>query len=360
MSIPGHMCARHKTGTIPAPARKQPLTVSRARRIGARASPTTIMQILFHYINGDFDEWQRELRARLPEAALRAWQPGDTARADYALVWRPPAEMLAPREGLKAVFNLGAGVDALLALERERPGTLPAGVPLVRLEDSGMAQQMIEYIAYGALRYLRRFDDYAALQREHRWQRLDAHARRDFAVGVLGLGALGTPVARALAGLGLTVRGFSRSAKSIEGIACFHGTPRAGDAGFEAFADGLKLLVNLLPSTPDTEGVLNAETFRRLAPHAYLINVARGAHLVEADLLEALAAGRIEAALLDVLREEPLPAGHPFWSHPRISITPHISADTERDSALAQIAAKIRAFERGEPVGGIVDLARGY
>ncbi len=318
------------------------------------------MQILFHDDQDNPADWQRDVEAALPGATLRAWRPGDDARADYAMVWRPPAEMLKPREGLKAIFNLGAGVDALLAIERARPGTLPPGVPLVRLEDTGMARQMIEYVAYGVLRYLRRFDDYAARQRERSWCKLDAHPREQFVVGVLGLGVLGAQVARALAALGLRVRGFSRGAKALDGIATFSGTPRAGDAGFDAFADGVKVLVNLLPATPDTEGVLNAAAFARLAPGAYLINVARGAHLAEPDLLDALASGRIEAALLDVLREEPLPAAHPFWTHPRITITPHISATTERETAVAQIAAKIRAFERGEPVGGIVDLARGY
>lgn len=318
------------------------------------------MQILFHDSSDSFSDWRAGVEAALPGATLRVWQPGDDAPADYAMVWRPPAALLAPRAGLKAIFNLGAGVDALLAVEREQPGTLPAGVPLVRLEDTGMGQQMIEYVAYGVLRYLRRFDEYAALQREHRWQPLDARPRAQFVVGVLGLGVLGAQVARALAGLGLTVRGFSRGAKSLDGVTTFHGTPRPGDAGFDAFSQGVKVLVNLLPSTPDTHGALNAGVFARLAPGAFVINVARGAHLVEQDLLDALASGRLEGALLDVLHTEPLPAEHPFWAHPRITITPHVSAETERDGAIAQIAAKIRAFERGEAVTGVVDLARGY
>ncbi|MCM2549077.1 2-hydroxyacid dehydrogenase [Burkholderia glumae] len=318
------------------------------------------MQILLHYSDGELSDWQRETAAALPGAVLRAWQPGDDARADYALVWQPPAALLAPRDGLKAIFILGAGVDALLALERERPGTLPAGVPLVRLEDSGMGAQMVEYVVYGVLRHLRRFDDYAAQQRDRRWAPLPVAPRERFVVGVLGLGVLGARVARALAGLGLTVRGFSRSAKALDGVACSAGTPRAGDPAFDAFSSDLRVLVNLLPGTPDTEGVLNARLFARLAPGALLVNVARGAHLVEADLLDALATGRLGAALLDVLREEPPRADHPFWQHPRITLTPHVSAETERGGAIAQIAAKIRAFERGEPVGGIVDLARGY
>ncbi|NTX32010.1 glyoxylate/hydroxypyruvate reductase A, partial [Burkholderia pyrrocinia] len=153
----------------------------------------------------------------------------------------------------------------------------------------------------------------------------------------------------------LPVRGYSRSAKQLDGIATF-----AGDGAFDACIDGAKVLVNLLPSTPDTDGILSSRAFARLAPGAYVVNVARGAHLVEADLLDALASGRIAAATLDVFRHEPLPDDHPFWRAPRITITPHSSAETLRAEAVEQIAGKIRAFERGERVGGIVDYARGY
>ncbi|KWF00276.1 2-hydroxyacid dehydrogenase [Burkholderia pseudomultivorans] len=313
------------------------------------------MKILFHSPHQEAAAWRDELARALPEAELRAWQPGDTAPADYALVWRAPREFFAPRDGLRAIFNLGAGVDALLALDHAHPGTLPRHVPLVRLEDSGMAQQMIEYVTHAVLRYLRRFDEYEALQRARRWQALEPHPRASFTVAVLGLGVLGAQVARALAALGLPVRGYSRSPKQLDGIETF-----AGEQAFDACIDGAKVLVNLLPSTPDTDGILCARTFARLAPGAYLVNVARGAHLVDADLLDALANGRIAAATLDVFHREPLPADHPFWAAPRITITPHSSAETLRAEAVEQIAGKIRAFERGEPVGGIVDYARGY
>ncbi|KWE88649.1 glyoxylate/hydroxypyruvate reductase A [Burkholderia ubonensis] len=313
------------------------------------------MKILFYSPHQEAGAWRDELAQALPEAELRAWQPGDTAAADYALVWRAPRELFAPRDGLRAIFNLGAGVDALLALERAHPGTLPPHVPLVRLEDSGMAQQMVEYVTHAVLRYLRRFDEYDALQRERRWHVLDPHPRATFTVAVLGLGVLGAQVAQALAALGLPVRGYSRSPKQLDGIETF-----AGDGALDACVDGAKVLVNLLPSTPDTDGILCARTFARLAPGAYVINVARGAHLVDADLLDALAGGRVTAATLDVFQHEPLPDDHPFWRAPRITITPHSSAETLRAEAVEQIAGKIRAFERGEPVSGIVDYARGY
>ncbi|KXU89971.1 glyoxylate/hydroxypyruvate reductase A [Paraburkholderia monticola] len=313
------------------------------------------MKILFYAPHTEAAAWLHDFARALPAAELRQWQPGDTAPADFAVVWRPPREMLAGRHSLRAIFNLGAGVDAILALEREQPGTLPREVPLIRLEDTGMGVQMVEYVTHAVLRYLRRFDEYQTLQGERRWQVLEPHPRATFTVGVLGLGVLGAQVAQSLASFGLPVRGYSRSAKQIDGIATF-----AGDAQFDTFLDGVKVLVNLLPHTPDTEGVLNARVFAKLARGAYLINVARGAHLVEADLLAALASGQLTAATLDVFRKEPLPADHPFWREPRITITPHTSALTLREDSVAQVASKIEALMRGEPVSGAVQLERGY
>ncbi|WP_244814648.1 glyoxylate/hydroxypyruvate reductase A [Caballeronia sp. Lep1P3] len=313
------------------------------------------MKIIFYEKNTDTGAWLRNFARELPEADVRVWEPGDTAPADYAVVWRAPRELFAHRPDLKAVFNLGAGVDAILDAERKEPGTLPRNAMLVRLEDSGMARQMVEYASYAVLRYMRRLDEYEALQREGRWEKLTQHARRDFTVGVLGLGVLGGEVARGLLALGVPVRGFSRTPKTIEGVDVYAGPER-----FDAFLDGAKMLINLLPHTPDTEGVLNARTFGRLAHGAYLVNVARGAHLVDDDLIAALDSGQLAAAMLDVFHTEPLPQAHPFWQHPRVSVTPHVSAETLREESVVQIAAKIRALARGEAISGIVDIARGY
>lgn len=321
------------------------------------------MKVLFFAPEtGDADAWRTSLARVLPQAEIRVWHPGDTAYADYAIVWRPPRELFAPREGLKAVFNLGAGVDAILRFEREAPGTLSPDVPLIRLEDTGMAAQMNEYAAYAVLRYLRRFDEYELMQRsgEARWHVLDPHPHETFVVAVLGLGVLGTQVARTLASFGLPVRGYSRSVKALEGIETFAENAASGGAALDACLDGAMAVVNLLPSTPETEGILNRRAFARLARGAYLVNLARGAHVVEGDLLDAMHEGQIAAATLDVFSEEPLPAGHRFWREPRVTITPHIAAQTLREPAVRQIAVKIAALSRGEVVGGIVDVARGY
>lgn len=313
------------------------------------------MKILFYMPHDDAAAWLHDFARALPEAELREWQAGDTEPADFAVVWRPPREMLAGRDDLRAIFNLGAGVDAILGLEHAQPGTLPRSAQLIRLEDTGMALQMAEYVTHAVLRYLRRFDEYQTLQSERRWEVLDPHPRETFTVGVLGLGVLGAHVAQAVAAFGMPVRGYSRSARQIDGIATF-----AGVAQFDAFLDGVKVLVNLLPHTPDTGDVLNQRTFSKLAKGAYLINVARGGHLVEQDLLDALASGQLAAATLDVFREEPLPPDHPFWREPRITITPHMSALTLREESVAQVARKMAALMRGETVSGVVDIKRGY
>ncbi|MGP3005851.1 glyoxylate/hydroxypyruvate reductase GhrA [Serratia marcescens] len=313
------------------------------------------MNIIYYHPLFNAQEWLAGIKQRLPQAEIREWQRGDERPADYALVWRPPHEMLANRRDLKAVFALGAGVDAILDQERKHPGTLSAGVPLLRLEDTGMAQQMQEYALSYVLRYFRRFDEYQALQQRQEWQPLDPHSLDDFTIGILGAGVLGQSVARKLTEFGFSVRCWSRSAKQIDGVQSF-----AGEAQRAAFLDGVKLLINLLPNTPETVGILNRELFAQLSSGAYLINIARGAHLVEADLLAALEQGQLAAATLDVFAREPLPQDHPFWRHPRVTITPHIAAITLPQQAMDQIAANIRALEAGHAPAGVVDRQRGY
>lgn len=313
------------------------------------------MNIIFYHPTFDAKPWIDGITQRLPQAKMRVWNAHDQQDADYALVWRPPHEMLAPRTGLKGIFALGAGVDAILAQEQRQPGTLPVGVPLIRLEDTGMALQMQEYALATALRYFRRMDEYQLFQQQKQWRPLAPHSRGEFTIGVLGAGVLGSSVAQALVDMQFTVRSWSRSAKSQEGVKSFY-----GDDQLAAFASGCKVLINLLPNTPHTAGILNHQLFTYLQHNAYLINLGRGGHLVEGDLLGALDSGRIAAATLDVFAEEPLPGMHPFWSHPRVSMTPHIGADTLPEEAMDSIARNILAIEEGREPAGRVDLGRGY
>ena len=247
------------------------------------------------------------------------------------------------------MFNIGAGVDALLKLK------LPPGVKVVRLDDAGMSVQMAEYVCHAVIRHFREFDGYEADVAEGKWSYRKPRLRADYPVGVMGLGVLGERVARALRQFDFPVHGWSRTPKAVEGVVCHAGIDR-----FDSFLSSCRVLVNLLPLTPDTHDILNRKTLARLLPGGYLVNVARGAHLVDDDLLALLDSGHMAGATLDVFRTEPLPAGHAFWKHPKITVTPHTSARTLRDESIAQIAGKILALERGDPIAGLVDPVRGY
>ncbi|MGO1238965.1 MAG: glyoxylate/hydroxypyruvate reductase GhrA [Hafnia alvei] len=313
------------------------------------------MDIIYYHPFFNAQIWLDGMRKRLPEANIRQWQPGDDKPADYALVWQPPFEMLAKRQDLRGVFALGAGVDAILAQERANPGTLPKGVPLVRLEDTGMALQMEEYAAAAALRYFRRFDEYDLQQRQGVWQYLAPHDASQFVVGVLGAGVLGGKVAERLASFGLQVRCWSRTEKHYSDVQSFFGQDQ-----FASFLQGTQLLINLLPNTPETVGILDQSLFAQLNAGAYIINLARGAHMKEDDLLAALESGQVAAATLDVFAKEPLATDHPCWKHPRVTITPHIAAITLPEVAMDYVAQNILAIEAGKTPEGVVNMDLGY
>lgn len=294
------------------------------------------------------EPWLQGLQATLPGADITVWQPG-APQADYAVVWAPPQQFLDEQPGLRGLFNIGAGVDALLKLR------IPPGCRVVRIDDGGMAVQMAEYVCHAVVRHFRELDAYEADMRAGRWGFRRPRVRAEFPVGVMGLGVLGERVARALAHFDFPVNGWSRSSKALDGIRTY-----SGSAGFHGFLAASRVLVNLLPLTPETQDIIDRDTLARLQPGGYVINVARGAHLVEEDLLAAIDSGHLAGATLDVFRTEPLPAGHPFWTHPKITATPHTSARTLREESIAQITRKMAALQRGEPVAGTVDPARGY
>ncbi|MEJ5072246.1 glyoxylate/hydroxypyruvate reductase GhrA [Enterobacter ludwigii] len=312
------------------------------------------MEIIFYHPTFDTPWWIAALEKQLPGARVREWKSGDNEPADYALVWHPPVEMLQGRE-LKAVFALGAGVDSILSKLREHPEMLPLSIPLFRLEDTGMGLQMQEYAVSQVLHWFRRFDDYQALKQETRWEPLPEFTRDEFTIGIMGAGVLGSKVAESLLAWGFPVRVWSRSRKDWANVQSFAGESEMGE-----FLRETQVLINLLPNTTETVGIINHALLNQLQDQSYLLNLARGVHVNEDELLRALENGKLKGAMLDVFSREPLPVESPLWRHPRVAMTPHIAAVTRPQEAITYIGKTITGLERGEAVTGQVDRARGY
>lgn len=309
------------------------------------------MVVLFYSDIDDPRPWRAALERVLPGLDFRVWPDiGRTEDIDYALVWRPPTGMLAGLPKLKAILSLGAGVDHLFADAR-----LPAGMPITRMVDAGLAVQMSEYAMYGVLHFHRCMDRYAVMQREGSWKQLPAVPPSQRTIGVMGLGVLGADFACKAQVMGFRVIGWSRRARGIEGMTEYHGAE-----GLPAFLGATRILVNFLPLTQETHGILNRGLFAQLPRGAYLVNLARGGHLVEDDLIAALDSGQLGGAMLDVFENEPLPAAHPFWKHPNIVVTPHIAGQAIAELMVEQVVDNIRRLERGETPTGLVDRKRGY
>ena len=309
------------------------------------------MALLFRSTVDSAARWRAQLTRLTQELEVRVWpEIGDPAAIDYALVWRPEPGFLASLPNLKLILSLGAGVDHLLGDPR-----LPLHLPILRLVDPHMTDAMSEYVTLQVLRLHRRDLDYRSQQQARVWRELDQRNAAERRVGILGLGELGQDAAKKLKALGFDVAGWSRSEKAVEGVRSY-----AGAAGLAPLLGRSEIIVCLLPLTAETEGILNKRTLALLPKGAALVNAARGAQLVEEDLLAALASGQISAAVLDVFREEPLPVDHPFWHHPRVVVTPHIAAFTNPATASPIILDNIRRFEEGRPLLNRVDPARGY
>ncbi|MDB5907242.1 MAG: glyoxylate/hydroxypyruvate reductase [Massilia sp.] len=309
------------------------------------------MRILLYRADGDTEPWETDFAEVLPNAETVVWQDGTSeAVCDYAVLWAPPAALLSQLTHVKAIFLAGAGVDAVL-----KYGDLLPDAPIIRLGDAGMAVQMAEYVAHAVLRYFRRFDEYEKQARRGNWTPLPQFDKREFTVGVLGMGVLGRRVLDALGHFGFPLRGWSRTPKQVDGVACY-----AGMESLNEFLAGTRVLVCMLPLTPETANLLDRARLSLLPKGAYLINVARGGHVAEPDLLTLIRLGHLAGATLDVFRNEPLPGPHPFWDEPRITMTPHISALTVRHDSVRQIADKIGKLENGKAVADVVDRARGY
>ena len=309
------------------------------------------MALIFYSESDRYDAWRDALHAAVPDLEFRPWEePGDPADIEFALVWLPPQGALRRFPNLKAILNLGAGVDALL-----KDPTLPEGVPLVRMVDDDLATCMAEYVLLHVLRYHREQPALDAQQRAHDWRMIASPAAMHRRVGILGLGAMGGEAARLLVGAGFDVAGWSRRPKDLPSVQSFH-----GEDGRAAFLARSEILVCLLPLTPETEGILDRDLFQALPAGAYLINAGRGGHQVESDILAALDSGQLAGATLDVFREEPLPTASPFWDHPKVTVTPHNASITNPQSAVRHVCESIRRVRAGEPLRNVVDPDLGY
>jgi glyoxylate/hydroxypyruvate reductase len=307
----------------------------------------------------DPTSWEQRFRMLAPRRELRLWpdRRGDPADVAYACAWYAPRGALAGFPNLKAVFSLGAGVDHIL-----NDPTLP-DVPVVRIVDPDLTMRMTEYVVLHVLLHHRRQRLYDAQQRARHWYEHAQPPASAVAVGVMGLGVLGSAAVQALAGLGFRTAGWSRTAKdtkALPGIETFH-----GQDGLDAFLARTEILVCLLPATPVTLGILRLKLLRKLkrdgaAGGAYLINAGRGALQVDADILTALDDGTLAGASLDVFPTEPLPVESPFWTHPKVTITPHNAAASDPDALVANILRQIERLEAGQRLEHVIDRTAGY
>lgn len=301
------------------------------------------------------EEWVAAFRAALPDRAVDGIADvKDPDAVEYAMVWGPERGAMRRFPNLKAVFSLGAGVDHLTS-DPELPD-----VPVARIVDPDLTMRMTEWVVLQVLLHHRQHFTYQAQQAEHLWKPLRQPPASEVRIGIMGLGELGLDCARVLLALGFQVAGWSRTAKDVPGVATFHGPD-----GLTPFLNGTDILVLLLPLTAETRGILNTSLIDRLARDGalggpVLINAGRGPHLVQADLISALREKRLIGASIDVTVPEPLPSDDPLWTAPNLVITPHVAADSDAITTSRNVAAQIRAFERGEPLRHLVNRTQGY
>lgn len=300
-----------------------------------------------------FPFWAECFHRADPSLEVHFWSDAsvDPAEVGYVMVWEPPQGWLASLPNLKLIFSSGAGVDHIT-----RDPSCPSHLPLVRMGGTDMAQRMGEFVVWAALSLLRETRDFALGQAAQEWRYKEVErSAKQMTVGVMGLGNLGIGSARMLSAVGFNVRGWSRTAKKIEGLETF-----AGPQEFQAFLSGSDMVVCLLPATPETKGVLDAKAFAVMPQGASLISVGRGQHVVETDLVAALDGGQLNGAVLDVFESEPLELESPLWNHPRITVTPHIASTPSRQEKADFVAASIRRHKENRPLPNVFDAERGY
>lgn len=294
--------------------------------------------------------WAELLAHKMPELPFRIWPDiGDPREVRFLAAWQPPADLSTQFPNLEVLFSTGAGTDQFDF------STIPPTLPVVRMVETGIIQGMVEYVTLAVLSIHRDWRIYLDQLRGKAWKTHQVYPARSRRVGMLGLGTLGRAVLERLRAFGFSCAGWSRSAQQIYGVACHHGPD-----GLQDFLAGTDILICLLPLTDSTRGILSKPLFDQLPRGATVINVGRGGHLVQDDLLQALDAGQLSAAVLDVCEPEPLPPEHPFWTHPQVMLTPHIASMTQPETAVDAVVDNLRRYRQGLPMVGLVDRARGY
>ncbi len=309
------------------------------------------MALLFYSQFDDPAEWSGHLRRLMPDLEVRVWPDvGDPAKIEAALVWKAPPGELAKYPNLKLIVNLGAGVDAIVA-----DRTIPAHIPITRIADPEMSRMMAQFVLLAVLRHHRNLVAFERAQRERRWHYVHPKETRETTVGIMGLGHLGAVAAAELVRQGFTVRGWSRTPKSVEGVATFHGPDQLAD-----FLDGVGVLVVMLPYTKETDGLVGKAVFDRLPQGACFVSVGRGRTVDEDALVAALRSGRIAEATLDVFREEPLRPDHALYGFEQVLVTPHLASVAIPRSAAEQVVDNIRRAREGRPLQNRIEPSRGY
>ena len=308
------------------------------------------MALLFKVDDDRGLSWKSLFEQHAPDIDVRLWpEIGEPAQVRYFAAWQPPQNLHERFPNLEVIFATSAGVDQFDL------GELPGHIRVVRMLDPGIAQGMIEYACFAVLSLHRQIPTYLGQQRQNQWQEHPLVPPAKRSVGVMGLGNLGTAVLNSLRPFGFALSGWARSQKDIQGVRCF-----AGEQQLPAFLAQCDILICLLPLTDSTRGILNAKTFAAMPRGAQLINLGRGGHLIEDDLLDALDGGQLSHAIVDVLNAEPPGEQHPFWQHPRIWLTPHIGANTSPDTAFSVLLENIRRHQRGEVMDGLIERRKGY
>jgi glyoxylate/hydroxypyruvate reductase len=294
--------------------------------------------------------WAQVLAEQAPDVEFHIWPDyGDSKRVEYLVAWAPPAEWTVAFPNVKVLFSSGAGVDQLDLT------SVPAHIQVVRMVEPGIVQGVVEYVVMSVLMLHRRMPECLRQQADAVWRSVKAAQASNCRVGVMGLGVLGQAVLQRLGVFGYRLYGWSRTEKAIAEVTTF-----AGDDDLEEFLACCDILICLLPLTEDTRGILGRRVFSSLPRGAALINAGRGAQLEDSALLEALDSGSLSQAILDVTEPEPLPRSHPFWTHPRVILTPHIAGSTQPETAALVLLDNIRRHQRGEPLHDVIDRSRGY